>query len=99
MQLHDQCTGLDYVQVVGYRMLNPYNLPTLHVTNYDRTIRDQLFALLYAKHKIISERRHQQFGHGCPAPRKITLDGAKEPLHISDTPYPAAASGAAAASA
>lgn len=68
-------------------MLNPYNLPTLHVTNYD-----QLFALLYAKRTIISEHRHQQFGHACPAPRRITLDGAKEPLYISDTPYPAAVS-------
>lgn len=82
---------MDELQVVGYRVLNPYNLPALHVTNYDRFLRDQIFSLLYAKHKIISERRHGRFTHSCPAARKITLDGAKEPIHISDTPYPAAA--------
>lgn len=77
--------------MVGYRVLNPHNLPALHVTNYDRFLRDQIFSLLYAKQKIINERRHQRLTHACPAPRRITLDGAKEPIHISTTPYPAAA--------
>lgn len=71
-------------------MLNPQNMPAMHVTNYDRTLRDQFFSLLYTKQKIIRERRHHEFTHTCPAPRKITLDGAKEPIHISNTPYPAA---------
>lgn len=82
--------------MVGYRILNPHNLPAVHITSYDKTLRDELFALLYTKRKIISERRHRQSAHACPAPRKITLDGAKEPLRISDTPYPAAASTTAA---
>lgn len=72
-------------------MLNPANVPALHVTNYDRTLRDHLFALLYTKHKVIAERRDGEFTHACRPPRKITLDGAKEDVVISDTPYPAAA--------
>jgi hypothetical protein len=84
-------TAAGDLQVVGYRVLNPHNVPALHITNYDRTLRDQIFSLLYAKRKIISERRHREFTHTCPAPRKITLDGAKEPISISTAPYPAAA--------
>ena len=76
---------------MGYHTLNRHNVPAMHITTLDRTFRDQIFALLYVKHKIISERRHRRFTHTCPAPRKITLDGAKEPIHISNRPYPAAA--------
>ncbi len=76
--------------MVGYRILNPYNLPALHLTSHDSTLRDQVFSLLYAKRKVISERRRHDFAASCPAPLKIVWDGAKSPVFISDTPYPAA---------